>query len=407
VLSLETVKKVLKDARLRPPEIDDVVLVGGSTRIPKMQEMLQEYFGGKELCRSLNPDEAVAYGAAVQGAILNNSRDAATANLLLMDVTPLSLGIETTGRVMSVIIPRNTSIPCVKTQSYTTEENYQTEIDVCVYEGERSRTDENNLLGKFTISGIERAKRGVPKIDVSFALDSNGILQVTARDQTTMAEARIEIERSGRSSDADIERMVREAARYRLEDEERVKRVEAFNELEALQAEGRQIVNEMTDAKKAAQLEQALDDTERWAKDNEETAKVAEIKVRRWGQGTHRTHSDHSISPPAAAPAQPSACPPVPLSRLLCALCLRSSSAGSWKPRSARCSRSRGGDRGRRSAAQEEGGRGSARQQMGHPQPLTRTAGIRCLCCVYLTESYNQSASRAQTLLGSSLLLAG
>jgi len=125
----------------------------------------------------------------------------------LLDVTPLSLGIETTGRVMSIIIPRNSQIPCVKTQTYTTEENYQTEIDVCVYEGERSRTDQNNLLGKFSISGIEKAKRGVPKIDVSFALDSNGMLSVNAKDQTTGASAHIQIQRSGRSSEAEVERM--------------------------------------------------------------------------------------------------------------------------------------------------------------------------------------------------------
>jgi len=278
---LETVKKVLKDAKLKPSEIDDIVLVGGSTRIPKMQEMLQEYFGGKELCRSLNPDEAVAYGAAVQGAILNNARDTATSGLLLMDVTPLSLGIETTGRVMSVIIPRNTQIPCIKTQTYTTEENYQTEIDVCVYEGERSRTDENNLLGKFTISGIERAKRGVPKIDVSFSLDSNGILQVTARDMTTGAEARIEIERSGRSSDADIERMVRDAERYRQEDEEAIKRIEAFNDLEALVQEAKQLSGSMTEVKKAEQIDKLTEEIEAFAQAHEEDAKVAEIKLKR------------------------------------------------------------------------------------------------------------------------------
>jgi L1 cell adhesion molecule like protein len=254
---LETVKKVLKDAKLKPSEVDDVVLVGGSTRVPKIQSMLAEFFG-KKLCRSLNPDEAVAYGAAVQGAILTGARSKATDNLLLLDVTPLSLGIETTGRVMSVIIPRNSPIPCVKTQTYTTEENYQSqfqlhfhiagtrklrgnviciltflflfdlclfflplaEIDVCVYEGERSRTDQNNLLGKFSISGIEKAKRGVPKIDVSFALDSNGMLSVTAKDQTTGAEAHIQIQRSGRSSEAEVERMVHSHANMRARKDE-------------------------------------------------------------------------------------------------------------------------------------------------------------------------------------------
>jgi len=278
---LETVKKVLKDAKLKPSEIDDIVLVGGSTRIPKIQAMLQEQFGGKKLCRSLNPDEAVAYGAAVQGAILTGARSKATDNLLLLDVTPLSLGIETTGRVMSVIIPRNSPIPCVKTQTYTTEENYQTEIDVCVYEGERSRTDQNNLLGKFSISGIEKAKRGVPKIDVSFSLDSNGMLSVSAKDQTTGAEAHIQIQRSGRSSEAEVERMVAEAEKYRREDEERNKKVEAINDLETLISEARQIVGDLKDARKGEQLEQSIEEVENWVQQHGEEAKLTEIKLKR------------------------------------------------------------------------------------------------------------------------------
>jgi len=281
VKCLETVKKVLKDAKLKPNEIDDIVLVGGSTRIPKMQQMLQEFFGGKKLCRSLNPDEAVAYGAAVQGAILTGARSKATDNLLLLDVTPLSLGIETTGRVMSVIIPRNSPIPCVKTQTYTTEENFQTEIDVCVYEGERSRTDQNNLLGKFSISGIEKAKRGVPKIDVSFSLDSNGMLAVSAKDQTTGAEAHIQIQRSGRSSEAEVERMIAEAEKYRREDDERTKKVEAINDLETLISEARQIVGDLKDARKGEQLEASIEEVEAWVQQHGEEAKLTEIKLKR------------------------------------------------------------------------------------------------------------------------------
>ena len=278
---LETVKKVLKDGKMKASEIDDIVLVGGSTRVPKMQQMLQEFFGGKKLCRSLNPDEAVAYGAAVQGAILTGARSKATDNLLLLDVTPLSLGIETTGRVMSVIIPRNSPIPCVKTQTYTTEENFQTEIDVCVYEGERSRTDQNNLLGKFSISGIEKAKRGVPKIDVSFSLDSNGMLAVSAKDQTTGAEAHIQIQRSGRSSEAEVERMVAEAEKYRREDDERTKKVEAINDLETLISEARQIVGDLKDARKGEQLEAAIEEVEQWVQQHGEEAKLTEIKLKR------------------------------------------------------------------------------------------------------------------------------
>jgi heat shock protein 1/8 len=198
-----------------------------------------------------------------------------------MDVTPLSLGIETTGRLMSIVVPRNSSIPCVKTQTYTTEADYQTEIDVCVYEGERAKTTENNLLGQFTISGIERAKRGIPKIDVSFALDSNGILNVSARDQTTGAEAQTQIERSGRSSEADIDRMVKDAQKYRAEDEEALKRVEAVNDLESMINELRTISLESKSADKARVLDTAADEAQAWAEENAEQSRVSEIKLKR------------------------------------------------------------------------------------------------------------------------------
>merc|ERR1719331_513633 len=187
--TLDTVKQVLKDANMSPNEIDDIVLIGGSTRVPKIQELLSEFFGGRQLCRSINPDEAVAYGAAVQGAILSGVRHAATEALLLVDVTPLSLGIEMEGRRFSVLIPRNTSIPCKKRDTFTTTENYQDSIDIRVYEGERPCTDGNRLLGEFTITDIERAKREEPQIEVCFELDSNGILNVSARDKKTQARA--------------------------------------------------------------------------------------------------------------------------------------------------------------------------------------------------------------------------
>jgi L1 cell adhesion molecule like protein len=195
---IDTVKSVMKDATAKPDDVSDIVLVGGSTRIPKVQHMLSEFFGGKELCKAINPDEAVAVGAAVQGAILSGARSSATQSLVLVDVTPLSLGIETDGKIMSVIIKRNTSIPCRKTQTFTTTDDWQDSVDVDVYEGERPTTKDNNHLGHFTISGIERAKRRVPQIDVTFDLDSNGILTVTAQDQTTKAKANIQINvRSG------------------------------------------------------------------------------------------------------------------------------------------------------------------------------------------------------------------
>jgi heat shock protein 1/8 len=280
-MCMETVRHVLKDAKMKPAEIDDIVLVGGSTRIPKLQEMLREMFDNKQLCKALNPDEAVAYGAAVQGAILNGKRSSKTDNVLLMDVTPLSLGIETTGRVMSVIIPRNTPIPCVKTQTYTTEHNYQTKVDIPVYEGERMKSDENNLLGEFAITGIESAKRGEPQIDVAFSLDSNGILTVTAKDQKTGSVAKIEIANRSRASNEDIEKMVAEAEQFRMEDQERTKRIESKNEFEALIYEAIEMADSMDDAKLGKILRDAAVKDQDWLDENADSAKLSELNLRK------------------------------------------------------------------------------------------------------------------------------
>jgi len=280
-MCLETVKRVLKDAKLKPDAIDEIVLVGGSPRIPKLQTMLVEMFNGKALCKALNPDEAVAYGAAVQGAILNGKRNSKTDSLLLMDVTPLSLGIETTGRVMSVVIPRNTPIPCVKTQTYTTEANYQTKVDVSVYEGERLKSDENNMLGEFTISGIESAKRGEPQVDVAFSIDSNGILTVTAQDQKTRAKADIKISSRSRATTEEIDKMVAEAAKYNEEDKERVKHIETRNELEQVILECMAAAKDTDDAKLSAILSEAAEKEQVWLEEKSEDAKASEIALRR------------------------------------------------------------------------------------------------------------------------------
>ena len=217
---LECVKRVLTDSKQSKEDVDEIVLVGGSTRVPRVQAILQEFFDGKQLCKSVHPDEAVAYGAAVQGAILAGVRDGGMDNMLLVDVIPLSIGVECEGRQMAKVVPRNTPVPCKKSSEFTTVEDYQTEIDVRIFEGERETTDGNHLLGEFNITGIERAKRGEAKIDVTMEVSTNGLLTVVARDKVTGAKANVEIAHDrGRLSNEEVEAMVAEAERMREEDE--------------------------------------------------------------------------------------------------------------------------------------------------------------------------------------------